>query len=142
MILCSYESTSSEEEEEEDEGSSSDGSAAGGCSDSSEEEAAALEDTSDEERNINLDESDSDENIPAVTDGVKEQAEVLKEKYVTTDHLPKSVGCIHNVPISEKILKQDNPQIGSNGMGLGCRLGFFLSAHASGLRMSLLYDAQ
>ncbi|KAK2840827.1 hypothetical protein Q7C36_012406 [Tachysurus vachellii] len=71
-----YESTSSEEEEEED-GSSSDG----GCSDSSDEEAAALEDTSDEERNINLDESDSDENIAAVTDGVKEHAEVLKEKF-------------------------------------------------------------
>ncbi|MCJ8735226.1 hypothetical protein PDJAM_G00244570 [Pangasius djambal] len=76
-----YESTSSEEEEEEDEGSSSDESATGRCSDSSEEEAAALEDTSDEERNINLDDSDSDENIPAVTDDVKEQAEVLKEKF-------------------------------------------------------------
>ncbi|XP_026781305.2 KN motif and ankyrin repeat domain-containing protein 3 isoform X2 [Pangasianodon hypophthalmus] len=76
-----YESTSSEEEDEEDEGSSSDESATGRCSDSSEEEAAALEDTSDEERNINLDDSDSDENIPAVTDGVKEQAEVLKEKF-------------------------------------------------------------
>ncbi|MCI4381109.1 hypothetical protein PGIGA_G00247890 [Pangasianodon gigas] len=76
-----YESTSSEEEDGEDEGSSSDESATGRCSDSSEEEAAALEDTSDEERNINLDDSDSDENIPAVTDGVKEQAEVLKEKF-------------------------------------------------------------
>lgn len=77
-----YESTSSEEEdEEEDEGSSSDGSAAGGCSDSSEEEAAALQETSDEERNINLEDSDSDENIAAVTDDVKEHAEVLKEKF-------------------------------------------------------------
>ncbi|KAG7332189.1 hypothetical protein KOW79_004023 [Hemibagrus wyckioides] len=76
-----YESTSSEEEEEEDDGSSSDGSGDGGCSDSSEEEAAALEDTSDEERNINLDESDSDENVAAVTDGAREQAEVLKEKF-------------------------------------------------------------
>ncbi|KAK3565160.1 hypothetical protein QTP86_000353 [Hemibagrus guttatus] len=70
-----YESTSSEEEEE-DEGSSSDGSGAGGCSDSSEEEAAALEDTSDEERNINLDESDSDENVAAVTEGATDQAEL------------------------------------------------------------------
>ncbi|XP_046728238.1 KN motif and ankyrin repeat domain-containing protein 3 isoform X2 [Silurus meridionalis] len=76
-----YESTSSEEEDEEDEESSSDGSAAGRCSDSSEDEVAALEDTSDEERNINLDDSDSDENIPAESDGVKEQAELLKEKF-------------------------------------------------------------
>uniref|UniRef100_A0AAR2LYT3 KN motif and ankyrin repeat domains 3 n=1 Tax=Pygocentrus nattereri TaxID=42514 RepID=A0AAR2LYT3_PYGNA len=76
-----YESTSSEEEdEEEDEGSSSDGSADGACSDSSEEEAAALEDTSDDERNINLEDSESDENVAAVTD-VKEQAEEVKEKF-------------------------------------------------------------
>ncbi|KAL6456686.1 hypothetical protein MHYP_G00352300 [Metynnis hypsauchen] len=76
-----YESTSSEEEDdEEDEGSSSDGSAAGACSDSSEEEAAALEDTSDDERNINLEDSESDENAAAVTD-VKEQAEEVKEKF-------------------------------------------------------------
>ncbi|XP_066500960.1 KN motif and ankyrin repeat domain-containing protein 3 isoform X2 [Hoplias malabaricus] len=81
-----YESTSSEEEEdddedEEEEGSSSDGSGAGACSDSSEEEAAALEDTSDEERNINLDESDSDENTAAAAEAVKEQVEEVKEKF-------------------------------------------------------------
>lgn len=33
-----------------------------------------------------MDESDSDENIPAVAAGVKEQAEELKEKYVTIDN--------------------------------------------------------
>ncbi|KAM9474942.1 KN motif and ankyrin repeat domain-containing protein 3 isoform 2-T3 [Clarias gariepinus] len=76
-----YESTSSEEEEEEDDGSSSDESEAGGGSDSSEEEGAALVDTSDEERNINLEDSDSDENVAAIKDDVKDQAEVLKEKF-------------------------------------------------------------
>ncbi|XP_073674961.1 KN motif and ankyrin repeat domain-containing protein 3 [Garra rufa] len=74
-----YESTSSEEEEEEDEDSSSDGSEAGVCSDSSVEEGAALEDTSDEEMNINVDETDSDENMLAGTDDLKE--EEVKEKF-------------------------------------------------------------
>lgn len=37
-------------------------------------------DTSDEERNINLEDSDSDENVAAIKDDVKDQAEVLKEK--------------------------------------------------------------
>ncbi|XP_076845086.1 KN motif and ankyrin repeat domain-containing protein 3 isoform X2 [Brachyhypopomus gauderio] len=74
-----YESTSSEEEEdEEEERSSSDGSAADDCSDSSEEQAGALDDTSDEEGNV--DDSDSDDNTPAVQD-VKEQVEVVKEKF-------------------------------------------------------------
>ncbi|XP_062855215.1 KN motif and ankyrin repeat domain-containing protein 3 [Trichomycterus rosablanca] len=77
-----YDSTSSEEEEDEEEdGSSSDGSEAGACSDSSEDEAAALEDTSDEERNINLDDSDSDENVSSVTEDVKGQSDVVKEKF-------------------------------------------------------------
>ncbi|XP_029356506.1 KN motif and ankyrin repeat domain-containing protein 3 [Echeneis naucrates] len=53
-----YESTSSEEED----GSSSAGSGEGECLDSTEEDEAALEEeTSEEERNINLDESDTDE---------------------------------------------------------------------------------
>ncbi|KAK2899056.1 hypothetical protein QQF64_031534 [Cirrhinus molitorella] len=76
-----YESTSSEEEEEEDEESSSDGSEAGACSDSSVEEGAALEDTSDEEMNINVDETDSDENMPAGTEDLKDQEEEVKEKF-------------------------------------------------------------
>lgn len=77
---CRYESTSSEEDEEEDEESSSDGSEAGACSDSSVEEEAALEDTSEEEMNINVDETDSDENMPAGTEDLKDQAEEVKEK--------------------------------------------------------------
>ncbi|KAK9970255.1 hypothetical protein ABG768_026212 [Culter alburnus] len=76
-----YESTSSEEDEEEDEESSSDGSEAGACSDSSVEEEAALEDTSEEEMNINVDETDSDENMPAGTEDLKDQAEEVKEKF-------------------------------------------------------------
>uniref|UniRef100_A0A096MDL5 KN motif and ankyrin repeat domains 3 n=1 Tax=Poecilia formosa TaxID=48698 RepID=A0A096MDL5_POEFO len=60
-----YESTSSEEEEEDEEeevGSSSGESGEGECLDSTEEDEAALEEeTSEEERNINLDESDTDE---------------------------------------------------------------------------------
>ncbi|XP_059379723.1 KN motif and ankyrin repeat domain-containing protein 3-like isoform X1 [Carassius carassius] len=76
-----YESTSSEEDEDEDEESSSDGSEAGACSDSSVEEGAALEDTSDEEMNINLDETDSDENMPAGSEDLKDQEEEVKEKF-------------------------------------------------------------
>ncbi|XP_067268605.1 KN motif and ankyrin repeat domain-containing protein 3 [Pseudorasbora parva] len=76
-----YESTSSEEDEEEDEESSSDGSEAGACSDSSVEEEAALEDTSEEEMNINVDETDSDENMPGGTEDLKDQAEEVKEKF-------------------------------------------------------------
>ncbi len=44
------------------------------------EEAAALEDTSDEEMNINVDETDSDENMPAETEDSKDQKEEVKEK--------------------------------------------------------------
>jgi len=77
---CRYESTSSEEDEEEDEESSSDGSEAGACSDSSVEEEAALEDTSEEDMNINVDETDSDENMPAGTEDLKDQADKVKEK--------------------------------------------------------------
>ncbi|XP_056134021.1 KN motif and ankyrin repeat domain-containing protein 3 isoform X2 [Lampris incognitus] len=82
-----YESTSSEEEEEEEEdeeeeeGSSSGQSGEEECSDSSEEDEAALEEeTSDEERNINLDETDTDEETLTVEndapDAVKEKFEL------------------------------------------------------------------
>ncbi|XP_051964376.1 KN motif and ankyrin repeat domain-containing protein 3-like [Xyrauchen texanus] len=74
-----YESTSSEEDEDEE--SSSDESVAGVCSDSSVEEEAALEDTSDEEININVDETDSDGNTAAGTEDLKDQAEEVKEKF-------------------------------------------------------------
>ncbi|XP_062411460.1 KN motif and ankyrin repeat domain-containing protein 3 [Sardina pilchardus] len=77
-----YESTSSEEDEEDEDdedGSSSDGSGAEDCSSSGEEEAA-LQETSDEERNINLDESDSDEG-PTGSGG---QQETVKEKFELT----------------------------------------------------------
>ncbi|KAM6920909.1 KN motif and ankyrin repeat domain-containing protein 3 isoform 2-T2 [Xenentodon cancila] len=79
-----YESTSSEEEEEEeeeeDEGSSSGESGEGECLDSTEEDEAALEEeTSEEERNINLDESDTDEETLRAanysSDAVKEKFE-------------------------------------------------------------------
>ncbi|KAK5930637.1 hypothetical protein CgunFtcFv8_026857 [Champsocephalus gunnari] len=82
-----YESTSSEEDEEEDEeeeeedGSSSGESGEGECLDSTEEDEAALEeDTSDEERNVNLDESDTDEETMRASnyssDAVKEKFEL------------------------------------------------------------------
>lgn len=78
-----YESTSSEEEEEEEEedGSSSGESVEGECLDSTEEDEAALEEeTSEEERNVNLDESDTDEETLRAanysSDGVKEKFEL------------------------------------------------------------------
>ncbi|XP_042371302.1 KN motif and ankyrin repeat domain-containing protein 3 [Plectropomus leopardus] len=82
-----YESTSSEEEEEEEEdeeeedGSSSGESGEGECLDSTEEDEAALEDeTSEEERNVNLDESDTDEETLRTknysSDAVKEKFEL------------------------------------------------------------------
>ncbi|XP_076009033.1 KN motif and ankyrin repeat domain-containing protein 3 isoform X1 [Genypterus blacodes] len=89
-----YESTSSEEEgeegggggeeeeEEEEEGSSSGESGEGECSDSTEEDGAAVEEeeTSDEERNVNLDESDTDEETlrerSYTSDAVKEKFEL------------------------------------------------------------------
>ncbi|XP_038157860.1 KN motif and ankyrin repeat domain-containing protein 3 [Cyprinodon tularosa] len=80
-----YESTSSEEDEEEEEeeeevGSSSGESGEGECLDSTEEDEAALEEeTSEEERNVNLDESDTDEETLRATnyssDAVKEKFE-------------------------------------------------------------------
>uniref|UniRef100_UPI0037E73765 KN motif and ankyrin repeat domain-containing protein 3 n=1 Tax=Semicossyphus pulcher TaxID=241346 RepID=UPI0037E73765 len=81
-----YESTSSEEEEEEQEeeeedGSSSGESGEGECLDSTEEDEAALEEeTSDEERNVNMDESDTDEETLRAanysSDSVKEKFEL------------------------------------------------------------------
>ncbi|XP_053286868.1 KN motif and ankyrin repeat domain-containing protein 3 [Pleuronectes platessa] len=82
-----YESTSSEEEDgeeeedEEEDGSSSGESGEGECLDSTEEDEAALEeDTSEEERNVNLDESDTDEETLKAesysSDGVKEKFEL------------------------------------------------------------------
>uniref|UniRef100_A0A3Q1C326 KN motif and ankyrin repeat domains 3 n=1 Tax=Amphiprion ocellaris TaxID=80972 RepID=A0A3Q1C326_AMPOC len=82
-----YESTSSEEDEEEEEeeeeedGSSSGESGEGECLDSTEEDEAALEEeTSEEERNVNLDESDTDEETLRAanysSDGVKEKFEL------------------------------------------------------------------
>ncbi|XP_053178088.1 KN motif and ankyrin repeat domain-containing protein 3 [Scomber japonicus] len=79
-----YESTSSEEEDEEEEeedGSTSGESGEGECLDSTEEDEAALEEeTSEEERNVNLDESDTDEETLRAenysSDGVKEKFEL------------------------------------------------------------------
>ncbi|XP_061831906.2 KN motif and ankyrin repeat domain-containing protein 3 isoform X1 [Nerophis lumbriciformis] len=72
-----YESTSSEEE---DEGSTSEESGEGDCLDSTEEEVDAQEETSEEERNINLDESDTDEETLRASnvsfDDVKEKFEL------------------------------------------------------------------
>ncbi|XP_054458726.1 KN motif and ankyrin repeat domain-containing protein 3 [Anoplopoma fimbria] len=79
-----YESTSSEDEEEEEEeeeedGSSSGESGEGECLDSTEEDEAALEEeTSEEERNINLDESDTDEETLRAT---SYSCEAVKEKF-------------------------------------------------------------
>ncbi|XP_068445913.1 KN motif and ankyrin repeat domain-containing protein 3 [Clinocottus analis] len=83
-----YESTSSEEEGEEEEeeeedddedGSSSGESGEGECLDSTEEDEAALEDeTSEEERNINLDESDTDEETLRAT---SDSCDAVKEKF-------------------------------------------------------------
>lgn len=77
-----YESTSSEEEEEgeEEDGSSSVESGEGECLDSTEEDEAALEEeTSEEERNVNLDESDTDEETLRATNY---SSDAVKEKYV------------------------------------------------------------
>lgn len=53
----------------------------GECLDSTEEDEAALEETSEEERNVNLDESDTDEETSMATnyssDGVKEKCVVF-----------------------------------------------------------------
>ncbi|MED6281263.1 hypothetical protein CHARACLAT_019487, partial [Characodon lateralis] len=78
-----YESTSSEEEEEEEEeeevGSSSGESGEGECLDSTEEDEAALEEeTSEEERNVNLDESDTDEETLRATNY---SSVAVKEKF-------------------------------------------------------------
>ncbi|XP_056628704.1 KN motif and ankyrin repeat domain-containing protein 3 [Triplophysa dalaica] len=70
-----YESTSSEEVDEDEE-SSSDESVVGGCSDSSVEEEAPLEDTSDEDENIN---DDSDDNITA--EPLEQHTDEVKEKF-------------------------------------------------------------
>ncbi|XP_034035975.1 KN motif and ankyrin repeat domain-containing protein 3 [Thalassophryne amazonica] len=74
-----YESTSSEDEEEEEEKSSSGESVEGECLDSTEEDEAALEEeTSDEERNVNMDESDTDEETLRTQNYA---SNVVKEKF-------------------------------------------------------------
>ncbi|XP_071200982.1 KN motif and ankyrin repeat domain-containing protein 3-like isoform X2 [Salvelinus alpinus] len=76
-----YESTSSEEEEE---GSSSGDSEVDDCSDSSDGEdgEAALEETSDEERNINMDDTDSDDMaLAAGTEATEDSPDAVKEKF-------------------------------------------------------------
>ncbi|KAK6314332.1 hypothetical protein J4Q44_G00157910 [Coregonus suidteri] len=79
-----YESTSSEEEEEEEEECSSGGSEVDDCSDSSDDEdaEAALEETSDEERNINMDDTDSDDMaLAAGTGATEDSSDAVKEKF-------------------------------------------------------------
>lgn len=81
-----YESTSSDEEEEEEEeeedASSSAESGEGECLESTEEDEAALEEeTSEEERNINMDESDTDEET---LQAKNYSSDVVKEKYAAT----------------------------------------------------------
>lgn len=91
-----YESTSSEEEEEEEEeeedGTSSGESGEGECLDSTEEDEAALEDeTSEEERNVNLDESDTDEETLRDT---SYSCDAVKEKYVVTQSTRCDILCV------------------------------------------------
>lgn len=83
LVSPRYESTSSEEEEED--GSSSDESEEGECLDSTEDEAALEEEeTSEEERNVNLDESDTDEET--LRDAAY-SSDVVKEKCVLSVHM-------------------------------------------------------
>lgn len=86
ILSVRYESTSSEEEdgedeedEEEEDGSSSVESGDGECLDSTDEDEAALEETSEEERNVNLDESDTDEETLRASNY---SSDAVKEKYV------------------------------------------------------------
>lgn len=84
IVSPRYESTSSEEEEvEEEDGSSSDESGDGECLDSTEDEAALEEETSEEERNVNLDESDTDEETMRDT---SYSSDAVKEKCVLSVH--------------------------------------------------------
>ncbi|XP_041085171.1 KN motif and ankyrin repeat domain-containing protein 3-like [Polyodon spathula] len=73
-----YESTSSEEEEEEEEGSSSGG---GDSTDSSDREAGPLIETSEDELNVNMEDSDSDaeQTRPEQNGDVKEKFELSKK---------------------------------------------------------------
>lgn len=90
-----YESTSSEEEEEEEEdGSSSGESGEGECLDSTEEDEAALEDeTSEEERNVNLDESDTDEETLRAT---KYSCDAVKEKFELSSKMREACLIVKN----------------------------------------------
>ncbi|XP_039623021.1 KN motif and ankyrin repeat domain-containing protein 3 [Polypterus senegalus] len=75
-----YESTSSEdEEEEEDEEESSSSAEELGCQESSEEEAGELIETSEDELNVNMEESDSDQEAKPKADG--DQHKEVKEKF-------------------------------------------------------------
>ncbi|KAM8822282.1 LOW QUALITY PROTEIN: uncharacterized protein ACB058_021515 [Synchiropus picturatus] len=92
-----YESTSSEEEDDEvddeDDGSSFGESAEGECLDSSEEDEATLEEeTSEEERNINMNESDTDEE----TLRAKYSSEGVKEKFELSSKLREACLILKN----------------------------------------------
>lgn len=88
LLFTRYESTSSEDEEDEEEEEEEEGeeevdgssSAESGDGDSSEDEAALDEETSEEERNINLDESDTDEEALRAANYCSDD---VKEKYVS-----------------------------------------------------------
>uniref|UniRef100_A0A8C4SV69 KN motif and ankyrin repeat domains 3 n=1 Tax=Erpetoichthys calabaricus TaxID=27687 RepID=A0A8C4SV69_ERPCA len=74
-----YESTSSEDEEEENEEESSSSAEELGCQESSEEEAGELIETSEDELNVNMEESDSDQETKPKVDG--DQHKEVKEKF-------------------------------------------------------------
>ncbi|XP_048832363.1 KN motif and ankyrin repeat domain-containing protein 3 isoform X3 [Brienomyrus brachyistius] len=86
ILSGGYESTSSEEDDEEEDGEggdSSSGVSGAGVSSDSSDEGEALEDTSDDEKDLNLEDSDSavEEPIGAESKDVEGHQDTVKEKF-------------------------------------------------------------
>ncbi|XP_072555614.1 KN motif and ankyrin repeat domain-containing protein 3 [Paramormyrops kingsleyae] len=85
ILSGGYESTSSEEEDEDDGegGDSSSGASGAGVSSDSSDEGEALEDTSDDEKDLDLEDSDSavEEPTGAESKDVEERQDTVKEKF-------------------------------------------------------------
>nr|XP_015220796.1 PREDICTED: KN motif and ankyrin repeat domain-containing protein 3 [Lepisosteus oculatus] len=136
-----YESTSSEEEEdgEEEEGTSSGGSGGGG-SDSSEGEDGALIDTSEDERNVNLDDSDSEGEEPAAEreegqqSAVKEKFELSKKMreacLILKNHLNDDINALKSKEVlsSTHTVQQEWFRVSSAKTALPSRVADYLMA--------------
>ncbi|MGH0168505.1 UNVERIFIED_CONTAM: hypothetical protein FKN15_054873 [Acipenser sinensis] len=128
-----YESTSSEEEEEEEEGSSS---GAGDSTDSSDRETGALIETSEDELNVNMEDSDSDaeQTRPEQNGDVKEKFELSKKMreacLILKNHLNDDVNALKSKEVlsSTHTIQKEWFWVSSSRRALPARVADYLMA--------------